>query len=213
MLPLTPPTRRSTSSSLKRANDPDVVVPEQGTTPGRPRRCEWMSAVVGEQRLGSWQRLVDWANQHRKWVLAAPAIVFVIALMVVPLIYTVVLSFTDAEGSIQRAFDFVWLDNYISILDNTKRFWPAVWRTVIFTAVAVALEMAIGMAVALLLRRPFMGRGVVRVIMLLPLVATPVAVAMMWLLIFEPTVGFANQMLGWFGIPPQGWIADPSTAL
>src|SRR5699024_6920181 len=79
--------------------------------------------------------------------------------------------------------------------------------------VAVALEMTIGMAVALLLRRPFMGRGVIRVIMLLPLVATPVAVAMMWLLIFEPTVGFANQLLGWLGLPAQGWISDPSTAL
>lgn len=147
------------------------------------------------------------------WVLAAPALIFVVALMVVPLLYTIVLSLTDAEGSIQRAFDFVWLENYIRILGDTERFWPALWRTAIFTAVAVALEMTIGMAVALLLRKPFLGRGIVRVVMLLPLVATPVAVAMMWLLIFEPTVGFANQLLGWLGIAPQGWIADPSTAL
>ncbi|MBZ2195480.1 carbohydrate ABC transporter permease [Occultella gossypii] len=172
-----------------------------------------MSAVATGKRGSLWQGLSDWANRHRKWVLAAPAIIFVIALMVVPLLYTLVLSFTDAQGSIQRAFDFVWFENYISILGDTARFWPAVWRTVIFTAVAVTLEMTIGMAVALLLRRPFMGRGLVRVVMLLPLVATPVAVAMMWLLIFEPTVGFANQVLGWLGLPAQGWISDPSTAL
>ncbi|PFG44968.1 carbohydrate ABC transporter membrane protein 1 (CUT1 family) [Georgenia soli] len=158
-------------------------------------------------------RASDWANKHRKWVLAAPAIIFVLALMVLPLAYTMVLSFTDAQGSIQRAFDFVWLDNYVSILTDTTRFWPAVWRTLIFTVVAVSLEMTLGMAVALLMRKPFMGRRAVRVAMLLPLVATPVAVAMMWLLIFEPTIGFANQVLGWFGIAPQGWISDPATAL
>ncbi|TDE89546.1 sugar ABC transporter permease [Occultella glacieicola] len=172
-----------------------------------------MSTVVTGRPRRPWDGFSDWANKHRKWVLAAPAIIFVIALMVVPLLYTVVLSFTDAEGSIQRAFDFVWFENYVSILTDTARFWPAVWRTVIFTAVAVTLEMTIGMAVALLLRRPFMGRGLIRVVMLLPLVATPVAVAMMWLLIFEPTVGFANQLLGWLGLPAQGWISDPSTAL
>lgn len=172
-----------------------------------------MSTQASSARTSAAQSLSDWANKHRMWVLAAPAIVFIVALMVLPLLYTLVLSLTDAEGSIQRAFDFVWLENYASILGDVERFWPAVWRTGIFTAVAVTLEMTIGMAVALLLRKPFLGRGIVRVVMLLPLVATPVAVAMMWLLIFEPTVGFANQLLGWVGLAPQGWISDPSTAL
>jgi multiple sugar transport system permease protein len=53
----------------------------------------------------------------------------------------------------------------------------------------------------------------VRVAILLPLVATPVAVGMMWRLIFDPNIGFANQMLGWVGIPPQPWLAGENSAL
>ncbi|HAM25325.1 MAG TPA: ABC transporter permease, partial [Microbacteriaceae bacterium] len=48
---------------------------------------------------------------------------------------------------------------------------------------------------------------------LLPLVATPVAVGMMWRLIFDPNIGFANQLLHWFGIPPQPWLSGQATAL
>ena len=57
------------------------------------------------------------------------------------------------------------------------------------------------MAIALLLWRPFRGEKWVRVAILMPLVATPVAVGMMWRLIFDPNIGIANQVIGWFGIP------------
>jgi multiple sugar transport system permease protein len=47
----------------------------------------------------------------------------------------------------------------------------------------------------------------------MPLVATPVAVGMMWRLIFDPNIGLANTVIGWFGIAPQPWLAGESTAL
>jgi multiple sugar transport system permease protein len=73
--------------------------------------------------------------------------------------------------------------------------------------------MVLGMGIALLLWRPFRGERWVRVAILLPLVATPVAIGMMWRLIFDPNIGFANQMLGWVGIPPQPWLSGQTTAL
>ncbi len=154
-----------------------------------------------------------WANRHRKWVLAAPAMVFVALLIAFPLGWTLYLSFTDAAGSIRAPHDLIGFENYIDVLSDTDRFWPAVARTAYFTIGAMAVEMVLGMLIALLLWRPFRGQGIVRVIILLPLVATPVAVGMMWRLIFEPTIGFANQFLGWFGIPPQPWLAGEATAL
>jgi multiple sugar transport system permease protein len=69
------------------------------------------------------------------------------------------------------------------------------------------------MGIALLLWRPFRGEKWVRVAILLPLVATPVAVGMMWRLIFDPNIGFANQLLGLVGIPPQPWLSGQDTAL
>jgi len=157
--------------------------------------------------------LARWANNHRKWLFAGPAMVFVGVLIVFPLAWTVYLSLTDAEGSVRAEKSFVGLGNYLDVLGDTARFWPAVLRTVEFTGVALFFEVVLGMAIALLLWRPFRGEKWVRVAILLPLVATPVAVGMMWRLIFDPNIGFANQLIGWFGIPPQPWLASEKAAL
>lgn len=174
------------------------------------------SSTAGSRTIttsASTPALSRWANNHRKWLFAAPAMVFVGALIIFPLGWTVYLSLTDAEGSVRADKSFVGLENYVTVLTDTDRFWPAVLRTVEFTGVALFFEVVLGMAIALLLWRPFRGEKWVRVAILLPLVATPVAVGMMWRLIFDPNIGFANQLLGWVGIPPQPWLAGQSTAL
>ncbi|MCA0437053.1 MAG: sugar ABC transporter permease [Austwickia sp.] len=157
--------------------------------------------------------LSRWANAHRKWLFAAPAMIFVAALIIVPLAWTIYLSLTDSQGSVRAEAEFIGIGNYTSILTDTTRFWPAVWRTFAFTGVTLTAELILGMGIALLLWRPFKGERFVRVAVLLPLVATPVAVGMMWRLIFDPNIGFANSVLGAVGIPPQPWLAGESTAL
>jgi multiple sugar transport system permease protein len=154
-----------------------------------------------------------WANDHRKWLFAAPAMTFVGALIIFPLAWTLYLSLTDAEGSVRAESEFVGIQNYLEVLTDTARFWPAVGRTAAFTGVALLFEIVLGMAVALLLWRPFRGEKWVRVAILMPLVATPVAVGMMWRLIFDPNIGMANQVLGWVGIPPQPWLSGQNSAL
>lgn len=175
-----------------------------------------MSAPISNrplQRNGARERVSRWANAHMKWLFAAPAMIFIAALIGFPLIWTGYLSLTDAQGSVRSPFHWIGLGNYVSVLTDTARFWPAVARTIIFTAFALAGELAAGMGVALLLWRPFKRQKWVRVAVLLPFVATPVAVAFMWQLIFDPNVGYANYLLGWIGIPPQSWFSSPSTAL
>jgi len=154
-----------------------------------------------------------WANRHRKWLFAAPAMIFVGVLIVFPLGWTVYLSLTDSQGSVRAASEFVGLQNYLTVLSDVERFWPAVGRTLSFTGVALVCEVVLGMCIALLLWRPFRGEKWVRVAILLPLVATPVAVGMMWRLIFDPNIGFVNQLLGMVGIPPQPWLSGQDTAL
>lgn len=154
-----------------------------------------------------------WANRQRKWLLAIPAMVFTALMLLFPLGWTIYLSLTDASGSVRAAHQFIGLGNYWSVLTDTERFWPAVGRTMYFTVVTIVAEMALGMVIALLLRRPFRGQALVRVAILMPLVATPVAVGMMWRLIFDPNIGIANTALGWLGIGPQPWLAGERTAL
>ncbi len=156
---------------------------------------------------------VQWADDHRKWLFALPAMVFVAVLIVFPLGWTVYLSLTDAEGSVRRAKSFIGQHNYLDVLSDTDRFWPAAGRTATFTGGALLAEVVLGMAIALLLWRPFRGERLVRVAILLPLVATPVAVGMMWRLIFDPSIGLANQVLRWFHLPAQPWLAGEHSAL
>jgi multiple sugar transport system permease protein len=164
-------------------------------------------------RPAAWTSYSRWANAHRKWLFAAPAMIFVGLLIAIPLVWTIYLSLTNAEGSVRAASDFVGFDNYLEVFGDTERFWPAVIRTLFFTVGALAVEVTFGMAIALLLWRPFRGERWVRVAILLPLVATPVAIGMMWRLIFDANIGFANQLLSWIGIPAQPWLSGQATAL
>ena len=154
-----------------------------------------------------------WANRHRRWLFAAPAMIFIALLIIFPIIWTGWLSLTDASGSVRAPASFVGLGNYLTVLTDTTRFWPAVGRTALFTVVVLFFEMIFGLGIALLLWRPFRGEKWVRVAILLPLVATPVAVGMMWRLIFDPAIGPVNKLLGVVGIPPQPWLAGEATAL
>lgn len=166
-----------------------------------------------EARPGLWARWVRYANHHRKWVLAGPAVAFITLMVSFPLIYTIWLSMTNASGSVSRSAQFIGLDNYIALFTTDDRFLPAVGRTFYFTIGAVVFELLLGLSIALLLRRPFRGQRWVRIVILLPLVATPVAVGMMWMLIFQPVIGAANEVLKWFGLPPQPWLSSPEQAL
>ncbi|WP_240423595.1 carbohydrate ABC transporter permease [Microbacterium halotolerans] len=156
---------------------------------------------------------IDWVDANLKWILIAPPVVFITLLIAFPIGYTIFLSLTDAQGAVTRPFDFVGFDNYAYWLQDANRFWPAVWRTAYFTGMALLLELVIGLAIAMLLRKTFRGQGLVRVLILLPLVATPVAVGMMWLLLFEPTIGFVNVLMDAIGLPRQGWLSDKDMAL
>lgn len=176
-----------------------------------PPRSARTGKAGGPARAGG--SLSAWANRHRKWLFAAPAMIFVGVLIVFPLAWTLYLSLTDSQGSVRAATEFVGFQNYLTVLTDTDRFWPAVGRTLSFTGLALAFEVVLGMGIALLLWRPFRGEKWVRVAILLPLVATPVAVGMMWRLIFDPNIGFVNQLLGMVGIPPQPWLSGQDTAL
>ncbi|MCW4456863.1 carbohydrate ABC transporter permease [Microbacterium sp. MPKO10] len=159
------------------------------------------------------ERFSRWVNDRRKWIFATPAMVFTAILIGFPIGWTLYLSVTDAKGSVRAPADFIGIENYLDVLTDVDRFWPAVMRTGVFTFGALAVELVAGMAIALLLWRPFKAQRWVRVAILLPFVATPVAIAMMWRLIFDPNIGFANRVLSWVGIPPQPWFSEPATTL
>jgi len=103
----------------------------------------------------------------------------------------------DENGFIIEGEKFVGLQNYTAIFtgDTATRFWTAFYNTTFFTVVAVTLETLLGLAMALVMRRAFRGRGLVRASVLVPW-AIPTAVsAIMWRWIFQAD-GVANSVIG-----------------
>ncbi|MEV4993429.1 carbohydrate ABC transporter permease [Streptomyces niveus] len=158
-------------------------------------------------------RTFEQANRRLKWTMLAPALLFVGAMIIFPLVFTLNLSFTDAFGAVNAGKKSVGLSNFTDALGDTRRFWPAARRTVIFTIGAVALETVLGLALAMLMRKAFRGMRWVRTILIIPLLTTPVAIGILWLLILDPTNGIANHLLSSVGLPRQEFLGSVSQSL
>ncbi|MCC8191145.1 MAG: sugar ABC transporter permease [Planctomycetes bacterium] len=169
--------------------------------------------MQGRGDLGSWR------DRNAFWLFPSAAVVFILAMMVFPLGYTIYLSFTNWSLTHGSSVDYVGLKNYIDIFTSDDRFWGSVWRTFYFTALAMTVEIILGVLIAVLFdARDFRGKHVARSIFLMAMMATPVAIAMVWLLIFEPTAGVLNYVIRAAGLGPAlggitRWITDSSTVI
>lgn len=141
-----------------------------------------------------------------------PAIIFVALLMVFPVLYTLFLSLTNWNLTSGAPLSFVGLRSYSRVLAE-PRFLHAVARTFLFTFFAVAFEGFFGVAIALILNRAFVGKGVAKLLLLLPLVATPVAIGIVFNLFYDPTIGLANFVLKSVGLPQGLWVSSAATVI
>jgi len=160
---------------------------------------------------------IAWAGQfverHFSLLLPLPAALIMALLIVFPLAFNIYMSLHSWFVSSTTPPAFVGIKNFIEIFGKDLRFWNAVWITVKFTAVGVFLQLVLGLAIALYLHRDFRGRGIVRTVMLLPMVSTPVAVALIWVIMFNPSLGVLNYFLGLVGLKPLVWLGHPRTVL
>jgi multiple sugar transport system permease protein len=107
---------------------------------------------------------------------------------------------------------WVGLDNYAALLGD-ERFRAAMGRTFVYTLLAVVLPTLIGIAAAVVFHQEFPFRGVLRSIYILPMVATPVAIALVWTMMFHPQLGVLNYLLTLVGLPPSLWVYSPQTVI
>lgn len=141
-----------------------------------------------------------------------PAIIFIALLMVFPIFYTLYLSFTNWNLTSGMPAQFVGLGSYLRILSE-PRFLHALGRTLTFTVFAVAIEVVLGVAIAIILNRAFVGKSVAKLVLLLPLVATPVAVGIVFNLFYDPTIGLLNFALDALGLPQGRWVSSEKTVM
>jgi multiple sugar transport system permease protein len=154
-----------------------------------------------------------WGHRHARWLFPAPALALVAVIVVYPIAYTVWMSLQEWTASSLTPPRFIGLENYGKILLGDARFRDAVARTLYFTVLAVAAETVLGVAMALLFNREFWGRGLLRTLAILPMVATPTAIALVFVMMYHPTLGVLNYLAGVVGLAPFRWTYSSQTAL
>jgi len=151
-------------------------------------------------------------ERNLRYIFPLPAVIFVFILMIFPVAYTLYISFTDWSLTTGRPMQFAGLSSYISVLTHA-RFHMAVVRTLIFTFGVVAVQTVLGTIIALILHREFIGKTPIKLILLLPLVVTPVAIGITFNLFYDPTIGFLNYVLNILGLPMSGWVREARTVM
>ncbi len=161
---------------------------------------------------GGWSPLAL-IERRPDWIFPAPAILVLVLIMAFTVAYTLYMSLQKWEFSAISPPDFIGVKNYVTMFTADSRFWPAVWRTFYFTIVAVGVETVLGVAIALIFNREFVGKGLIRTVFLFPMVATPVAIALVWATMFNPSLGVLDYFLHVLGLPTALWTSSPETVV
>jgi multiple sugar transport system permease protein len=139
-----------------------------------------------------------------------PGLLVTLAIIIFPWVFTVWMSLH--EWKLGGAAQWVGLRNYVELATN-QRFLESIWHTFYFTAVAVVLPLVLGTYAAVVFHREFPLRGVLRTIFIMPMMATPVAIALVWTMMFHPQLGVLNYLLSLVGIGPSEWVFAHRTVI
>jgi multiple sugar transport system permease protein len=144
------------------------------------------------------------------YLFIAPAMMIFFVFTLLPVAIALYLSLTNYD--VFTRIDWVGLSNYQDIVDD-EFFWRALANTTTFTAWTIPLSMGIGLGLALLLNQKLRGLGIYRTVYYVPVVTSMVAVAMIWIQLFDPLYGVISNALETIGIQGIDWLGDPNLAM
>ena len=138
-----------------------------------------------------------------------PTLIFLIVFNIFPLLYSLGYSFTDYRASMNDPVSFVGLQNYRELLSDA-----AIWNNFTITAkyvlISVTGQVVVGFGTALLLNRAIPAKGLLTTLMLLPMMMCMAVVGLFWQLLYNPSWGIVNYLIGTDGMV---WLSDPDVAL
>ncbi|WP_235856819.1 carbohydrate ABC transporter permease [Occultella glacieicola] len=147
------------------------------------------------------------AEAWRRRAPLLPALIFMVIVTQVPFLVTIWYSMRSWNLLRPDGDRFVGLQNYVDIFADSV-FRGAALNSVLITLSCVLVAMLIGIGLALLLDRPFRGRGVARTLLITPFLIMPVAGSMIWAVsMLNPTYGLVNWAIGLVGIDPVDWTS------
>jgi multiple sugar transport system permease protein len=144
-------------------------------------------------------------------LLLGPCALYLVAFSIFPLITSLVRSFQDYDT---RANSWTWigLRNYSQLIHSSE-FWTVVKNTVVLMGAGVAIQVVLGTALALFFNQQLRGSWIVRGILILPMLLTPIVVGLMWRALLNPEWGVLNWVAVKLGFGYVGWLSDPHVAL
>jgi len=145
------------------------------------------------------------------WLLLGPCVLYLAAFSIYPLIYSLRLSFTDLTAATGTG-SFVWFDNYRALLVDPM-FWNAAKNSAIMVTAAVGLQVVLGVALALFFDLDLKGAWIVRGILLLPMLITPIVVGVMWRALLNPDWGLVDWSIRAIGAEPPDWLGSVGMAM
>ncbi|HEX8855338.1 MAG TPA: sugar ABC transporter permease [Thermoleophilaceae bacterium] len=169
-------------------------------------------ATVGRVRAPHRRRGLS--ERQLAGAMLSPSLIVIAVVAAYPIGYAIWLSLNQYSVRVPGLSRWVGLDNYLDALKSSD-FWNAFKTTFIFTGISVSLELVLGLGMALLMHESFKGRGILRATVLVPWAVLTVGTAIMWRSIFEPDLGFANQVLDALGLPGGHvvWLGQSGYAL
>ncbi|MFJ1309077.1 carbohydrate ABC transporter permease [Agrobacterium sp. P15N1-A] len=144
------------------------------------------------------------------WPFVIPALIVISAVIVFPWVFTLWMS--AHRWTLGQEQSFIGFENYIRLASDA-RFWESLWHTLIYTVLSVVAPLFLGTLAALVFDAQFPLRGFLRGVFVMPMMATPVAIALVWTMMFHPQLGVLNYLLSLIGIGPLEWIYNQSTVI
>lgn len=146
-------------------------------------------------------------------LLTLPALVAILAVVLIPIVSSFWLSLQQKDLSRPQYDAFIGFKNYLTLLRDS-RYLNSLWVTFRFSLTSVILEVILGVSIALVLNQRFVGRGFVRGLMILPWAMPSIVNAAMWKWIYNADYGALNALLTQLHLTDsyRVWLADPTWA-
>ncbi|GGF93281.1 sugar ABC transporter permease [Rhodococcoides trifolii] len=168
---------------------------------------EVKSAQAGSDRFVPRPRTISKAEGWRRRGPLLPAMVFAIIVTQVPFLFTLYYSTQSWNLVRPGSRQFNWLNNYVDVFRDSQ-FRQVALNTVIMIVGTVIISVVLGLLLALLLDRKFIGRSLIRTLLITPFLITPVAGALIWkTTMFDPVFGLINFVLSPFGVDEIDWVS------
>jgi multiple sugar transport system permease protein/raffinose/stachyose/melibiose transport system permease protein len=148
-------------------------------------------------------------NENIGYLLIAPSYLIYLLFVLVPVLWTIVMSFTDYN---LREWHFTGISNYIQMFQD-KVFLRSIWNTVRYSLMTIPVVMVLALCLAMLLNQRLKAKGFFRTLFYLPNIFSMVAVSMAWLYLYDTNSGILNRMLNGLGLESVGWVSNTAMSM